>query len=92
MSGRILVVVEVESQVRHHALSHERVFDEIAEQRGRLILREFDAQPDLNFTGELGLFALLDFLDSVPKRLAVVDQTRGGYRGQGEARRPDREM
>ena len=67
----VVRIVEVDAEVRDHALGDEFALDEVAEQRDLFGAGELDGQADFDLARDLGILALLRGLDRVPQALAV---------------------
>ena len=71
MRVRVVGVVAVHSEVRHHALRDELLHRKVPHERHLLRLREFNGECHLDLAGELSVLALLHRLDGVPERTPV---------------------
>src|SRR3546814_5355400 len=73
--------VPMHGEIGDHAAFDELTLDEPARERDPLLVRHLARDGELDLAGELRILALLDRLDLVPQRFAVV-QTLGRVLGQ----------
>src|SRR5580658_5679210 len=71
MRVRVLGIVTVNGEVSDHALRDELPFHVLAQERELLVLFKLDRQGELDFPGELGVLALLGFLNRIPELRAI---------------------